>query len=109
MEVVSMSEYDKRVELFRRAVAEALKEIDGAVVEGVSDLERLIKERIKRRAGFCNYVGAVAELGESEIYEAVAVATIICDELLTEVDIPLKFVADTKYIDEKHIDIEVDY
>jgi hypothetical protein len=104
-----MTESDKRIELFRRAVVAALKEIDGAVIEDVSDLERLIEDRIRRRAGFCKNVGAVAELNESEMFVAVAVTTIFCDELSTEVYIPLRLVADTEHIDEKHIDIEVDY
>jgi hypothetical protein len=33
---------DKRIELFRKVVAETLKEINGAVVEDASDLEKLI-------------------------------------------------------------------
>jgi hypothetical protein len=95
----------KRVELFRKAVAEVLKEIDGVVVEDVSDLDNLIGSRVERRAGFCNNVGASAEL-ESDISTAVAVITIFCDELETEIEIPLKLVVDTKHVDEKHIEID---
>jgi hypothetical protein len=97
----------KRVELFRKAVAEALKEIDGAVVENVSDLEELIGERIGKRVGFCNDAGASAELDESDIHTATAIVTIFCGELETEVEIPLKLATDTKHIDERHIEIEV--
>jgi hypothetical protein len=97
----------KRVELFRKAVAEALKEIDGAVVENVSDLEKLIRERIGNRVGFCNDAGASAELDGSDIHTATAIVLIFCDELETEVEIPLKLVADTEGIDERHIEVEV--
>jgi hypothetical protein len=97
----------KRVELFRKAVAEALKRVGGVVVEDVSDLEKLIGGEVKKRTGFCNNVGAVAELDESDMFTAVAVITIFCDELETEVEIPLKLVADTKHVDEEHIEIEV--
>jgi hypothetical protein len=98
---------DKRIELFRKAVVAALKEINGATVEDVSDFEKLIEERLRERAGFCKNVGAVAELDESEVFAAVAIVTIFCDELETEVYIPLRLVADTMHIDEKHIEVEV--
>jgi hypothetical protein len=99
---------DKRVELFRRAVAAALRRVGGAAVEDVSDFEKLIEERLRERAGFCNNIGAVVELGESDVFTAIAMITIFCDELVTEVDIPLKLIADTEHIDEKHIKVEVD-
>jgi hypothetical protein len=38
---------------------------------------------------------------------ATAIITIFCDELETEVEIPLKLVVDTEHVDEKHIEIEV--
>jgi hypothetical protein len=96
----------KRVELFRKAVAKALKRVNGVVVEQISDLEKLIKDELEKRAGFCKNVGASAEL-ESDMFTATAVILIFCDELETEVEIPLKLVADTKHIDEKHIGVEV--
>jgi len=96
----------KRVELFRKAVADALKEIDGAVVEDASDLVKLIGGEVKKRTGFCNYAGATADL-ESDMFTATAIITIFCDELETEVEIPLKLVVDTEHVDEKHIEIEV--
>jgi hypothetical protein len=98
---------DKRIELFRRAAAAALKEINGATIEYVSDFEKLVEERLRERAGFCRNAGAVAELDSSEAFAAVAIVTIFCDELETEVYIPLKLVADTEDIDERHIEVEV--
>jgi hypothetical protein len=108
MGAVSMSESDKR-KLFRKVVAEVLKEINGAVVDDVSDLDTLVGEKIRRRADFCKYAGANAELKESEIFSVVVEITIFCDELFTEIEIPMKIVVDTEYIDENHINIDVDY
>jgi len=97
----------KRIELLRRAVAAALKEVSGAAVEDVPGFEKLVEERLRERAGFCRNVGAVAELDSSEAFAAVAIVTIFCDELEAEVYIPLRLVADTEHIDERHVEVEV--
>jgi len=99
---------DKRIEMFRKVVAETLKEIDGAAIEDFAELEELIKKKLREKATFCKFVGAVAEPDESELHVAVAITTIFCDELSTEIIIPLKLAVATKDIKESSIRIDVD-
>jgi len=93
--------------MFRKVVAETLKEIDGATIEDLAELEELIKKKLREKATFCKFVGVATEPDESETHVAVAITTIFCDELSTEIIIPLKLAVSTKDIKESNIKIDV--
>jgi hypothetical protein len=94
----------ERIELFKKAVLETLKEVDGATIDcdQLPELENLVEEKLRARTrGLCRKAYAVAEWDDWSIY-----MEIYCDELSTTMWIPVKVAVSTKEINNINIDTD---